>query len=235
MPLGLELSATWVPVLSLSEIAEKIESSRDFLATSMPHLPPRHRSLRAVFEYSWILLSEPQKKILRGISVFRGSFTEQAARKVAGATESVLLYLTNKSLLRVRSNGRFEIHELLKYYAKEKLFDDPADKERAFNAHCFYYAQLMEKKQGDLYGPSQKKALGGFDGGNREHPGRLEEGLSSSSSRNLRWKTTSDAFFSSLRPRAGSWRPRKVSRKPPRAWLPNTPIFHPPLKAPKSF
>jgi predicted ATPase/predicted negative regulator of RcsB-dependent stress response len=159
MPLGLELSATWVPTLSLSQIAEKIESSRDFLATSMPHLPPRHRSLRAVFEYSWILLSEPQKKVLRGISVFRGSFTEQAARKVAGATESLLLYLSNKSLLRVRSNGRFEIHELLKYYAKEKLFDDPAEKEKAFNAHCFYYAELTGKKVGSLYGPGQKKAI----------------------------------------------------------------------------
>ena len=159
MPLGLELSATWVPTLSLSQIAEKIESSRDFLATSMPHLPPRHRSLRAVFEYSWILLPEPQKKVLRGISVFRGSFTEQAARKVAGATESLLLYLSNKSLLRVRSNGRFEIHELLKYYAKEKLFDDPAEKERAFNAHCFYYAQWLGKKESDLYGSRQKKAM----------------------------------------------------------------------------
>ena len=159
MPLGLELSATWVPTLSLTQIAEKIESSRDFLATSMPHLPPRHRSLRAVFEYSWILLSEPQKKVLRAISVFRGSFTEQAARKVAGATESLLLYLTNKSLLRVRSNGRFEIHELLKYYAKEKLFDDPVEKERAFNAHSFYYAQLMAKREGDLYGPGQKKVV----------------------------------------------------------------------------
>ncbi len=72
MPLGLELSATWVGTLSLPEIADKIESSRDFLATSMPHLPPRHRSLRAVFEYSWILLSETQKKALKGISVFKG-------------------------------------------------------------------------------------------------------------------------------------------------------------------
>ncbi len=159
MPLGLELCATWVPSLSLSQIAEKIESSRDFLATSMPHLPARHRSLRAVFEYSWILLSEVQKKVLRGISVFRGSFSEQAARKVAGATENLLLYLANKSLLRVRSNGRFEIHELLKYYAKEKLFDDSTEREKVFNAHCFYFAQLMKKKEENLYGSGQKKVV----------------------------------------------------------------------------
>jgi predicted ATPase len=178
MPLGLELSATWVPTLSVSQIAEKIESSRDFLATSMPHLPPRHRSLRAVFEYSWILLSEPQKKVLRGISVFRGSFTEQAARKVAGGTESLLFYLTNKSLLRVQSNGRFEIHELLKYYAKEKLFDDPAERERAFNAHCFYYAQWLEKKEGDLYGSRQKKTMEDLT----EEIGNIREG----------WKRTSE-------------------------------------------
>ncbi|HVZ79380.1 MAG TPA: tetratricopeptide repeat protein [bacterium] len=159
MPLGLELSATWVATLPLDEIASKIETSRDFLATTMPHLPARHRSLRAVFEYSWILLTEPQKKVLRSISVFKGSFSEQAARKIGGATETLLLYLTHKTLLRVLPNGRFEIHELLKYYAKEKLFDDPTEKDRVFAAHAQYFSRFTAKKAEELYGAGQRRAL----------------------------------------------------------------------------
>ena len=158
MPLGLELSATWVGTLSLPEIAGKIETSRDFLATSMPHLPPRHRSLRAVFEYSWILLTEAQKKALKAISVFRGGFTTDAVKKVAGAGEELLEKLSQKSLLRKR-DGRYEVHELLKYYAKEKLFDDPAEKEKSLDAHCRYFSQWLQKKEKDLSGPRQKKVL----------------------------------------------------------------------------
>lgn len=158
MPLGLELSATWVGTLSLQEIVGKIESSRDFLATSMPHLPPRHRSVRAVFEYSWILLTEPQKKALKSISVFHGGFTAEAVRKVAGAGEELLEKLAQKSLVR-RKGNRWEIHELLKYYAKEKLFDDPGEKEKSFDAHSRYFSQWMRKRERDLTGSRQQKVL----------------------------------------------------------------------------
>lgn len=158
MPLGLELSATWVGSLSLADIAGKIDSSRDFLATSMPHLPARHRSVRAVFEYSWILLTEGQKKALKSISVFRGGFMPEAVKKVAGAGEDVLEKLAQKSLLR-KKGARWEIHELLKYYAKEKLFDDPEEKEKSFDAHSRYFSQWMAKREGDLTGPRQQKAL----------------------------------------------------------------------------
>lgn len=159
MPLGLELAASWASTLQLHEIADKIETSRDFLATSTPYLPPRHRSLRAVFEYSWILLSEDQKKVLKSISVFKGGFSAAAAGRIAGATESLLAYLENKSLVRKRSDGRFEIHELLKLYAKEKLFDDPAEKERALDDHCAYFAGLLRSRRGEFCGPAQRKVL----------------------------------------------------------------------------
>ncbi|HUO56551.1 MAG TPA: tetratricopeptide repeat protein, partial [bacterium] len=159
MPLGLELSASWVASLSLKEIADKIESSRDFLATTMPHLPPRHRSLRAVFEYSWILLNPSQKEVLKDIATFKGGFDAAAARKVAGASPVMLDYLENKSLLRKRSDQRYEIHELLKFYAKEKLFDDPVGKEKAFDAHSLYYSQVVYHLGKKLYGTGQQKAL----------------------------------------------------------------------------
>ena len=162
MPLGLELSASWVSTLTLAQIAEKIESSLDFMATAMPHLPPRHRSLRSVFEYSWILLSDAQKKALMGLSVFRGGFTLGAARAVAGATEPVLRALEGKSLVRPLSGGRYEIHELLKHFAKEKLFDDPALKDQTLKAHSDYFGGLMKKREKDLFGPNQRIVLEGL-------------------------------------------------------------------------
>ncbi len=158
MPLGLELSSTWVGIHPLSEIAEKITTSKDFLATSMPDFSPRHRSLRAVFEYSWILLSEPQKKVLKALSSFKGGFDIQAARSVAGATLAVLEQLENKSLLTRQVKRRFDLHELIKFYAKEKLFENPAEGEKILDTHCGYFASFLQAREKALYGPKEKEA-----------------------------------------------------------------------------
>jgi len=82
----------------------------------------------------------------------------EAVKKVAGAGEDLLEKLAQKSLLR-RKGVRWEIHELLKYYAKEKLFDDPEEKEKSFDAHSRYFSQWMAKREADLTGPRQQKAL----------------------------------------------------------------------------
>ena len=65
MPLGIELAAAWVSMLSCGEIADEIERNVDFLATSMRDVPDRHRSLRAVFDQSWRLLSDEQREIFK--------------------------------------------------------------------------------------------------------------------------------------------------------------------------
>jgi serine/threonine protein kinase len=54
LPLGIELAATWLEALPLSEIVTEIERSLDFLETDLRDVPERHRSIRAVFDYSWI-------------------------------------------------------------------------------------------------------------------------------------------------------------------------------------
>lgn len=75
MPLALELAATWVRMLSAREIAHEIERNIDFLTTIGRDVPQRHRSIRAVFEHSWNLLTEEERRILRQLAVFRGGFT----------------------------------------------------------------------------------------------------------------------------------------------------------------
>ncbi|HET9870100.1 MAG TPA: NB-ARC domain-containing protein, partial [bacterium] len=128
MPLGIELASTWIKTLPLSEIPDKIQSNRETVALVMPHLPSRHQSLRAVFEYSWVLLTPAQKQVLRTASVFRGGFSMDAAVRIAGASPATLKQLEDKFLVRHKPHERFELHELLKYYAKEKLFDSPKEK-----------------------------------------------------------------------------------------------------------
>ena len=117
MPLGIELAASWISLLSCAEIADEIEGGIDFLATSMRDVPDRHRSLRAAIDQSWRLLTDEQRSAFSRLSVFRGSFDRSAAVAVTGADLRLLSELIAKSLLRRPDFGRFELHELLRQYA----------------------------------------------------------------------------------------------------------------------
>ena len=93
MPLGLELAAAWVEMLTLAEIAQEIEQSLDFLQVDWPQMPARQRSMCGVFEWSWHLLSDAERQLLRQLAIFRGGFTRTAAEQVAGASLRLLTSL----------------------------------------------------------------------------------------------------------------------------------------------
>jgi predicted ATPase/transcriptional regulator with XRE-family HTH domain len=117
MPLAIELAAAWVRSRSCSEIARELEQSLESLATTMHDVPARHRSMRAVFDHSWRLLSDAEQGVLRRLSVFRGGMQADAAARVAGATPLLLAALVDKSLLRHNGAGRYQLHELVQRYA----------------------------------------------------------------------------------------------------------------------
>ncbi|MDH4177190.1 MAG: adenylate/guanylate cyclase domain-containing protein, partial [Thermoleophilia bacterium] len=159
MPLGIELAAAWVSMLSCGEIADEIERNVDFLATSTRDVPERHRSLRAAFDQSWRLLTEEQRDAFAKLSVFRGGFDREAAVAIAGADLRLLPELASKSLVRRPDFGRFELHELLRQYAAEKLAAESAD---AFAStrerHARHYAGMLLERQGALMGPEMTVA-----------------------------------------------------------------------------
>jgi len=160
VPLGIELAASWLRMLTCKEIAVEIEQGLDFLTTSLQNVPERHRSLRAVFDYSWDLLSPAEQETFRQLAVFRGGFHRQAAaRVVAAASLPMLAGLVDKSLLRRDAAGRYEIHDLLRRYAEEKLSADPMESERVRDRHCHYYAELMVAHQAGLKGEDVSEAL----------------------------------------------------------------------------
>jgi predicted ATPase/class 3 adenylate cyclase len=152
MPLGIELAASWVTVLSCAEIADEIEGGIDFLATSMRDVPERHRSLRAAIDQSWRLLTDEQRSAFSRLSVFRGSFDRSAAVAVTGADLRILSELVAKSLLRRPDFGRFELHELLRQYAAEQLHLSPAEEADARERHARHYATMLLERQAALMG-----------------------------------------------------------------------------------
>src|SRR5205823_10020743 len=153
MPLGIELAASWTSVLSCAEIADEIEGSIDFLATSMRDVPERHRSLRAAMDQSWRLLTDDQRGAFSRLSVFRGSFDRGAALAVTGADLRLLSELVSKSLLRRPDFGRFELHELLRQYAAEQLRPSPDEEADARERHARHYAAVLLERQAALMGP----------------------------------------------------------------------------------
>jgi diguanylate cyclase (GGDEF)-like protein len=159
MPLGIELAAAWARVLSCEEIAVGIEENLDFLVTSHPEIPDRHRSLRGAFEYSWGLLSEEERRVFARLSVFRGGFRRDAAERVAGASLLLLSALMDKSLLRRSTNMRYELHDQLRQYAGEKLTAHPEELREVQNRHCEFYAGFLAQKEPLLNGDRQKLGL----------------------------------------------------------------------------
>lgn len=159
MPLGIELAAAWVSVLNCQEIAREIERNMDFLVTSLRDVPERQRSLRAVFEHSWKLLSQDERKVLSRLAIFRGGFTRQAAAQIASATLPLLLDLTSKSLIRHKDDGRYDLHEVIRQYAYSYLSDD-AECEDICDLHLKYYLGLLQKQEKALKGANQLEAIG---------------------------------------------------------------------------
>jgi predicted ATPase/class 3 adenylate cyclase len=158
MPLGIELASAWVSTLRCAEIADEIERNIDFLATSMRDVPERHRSLRAAFEQSWRLLTDEERDVFERLSVFRGAFTRDAAAAVAGADLRLLSDLQRKSLVRRLELGRYELHELLRQYAEERLAAAPERLEATRERHARFYVEMLTDRVRDLLGERMLQA-----------------------------------------------------------------------------
>ena len=158
-PLAINLSASWVKVLSCHEIVHEIESSLDFLESSFQDTPQRHRSIRVIFEQSWRMLTRESRVCFRKLAVFRGGFDRRAAREIARVTDQVLVSLLDKSIVRRVAADRFEIHELLRQYAEERLESLPRESVRVRAGHSRYYLGLLQRMENSLKRLEQKKAV----------------------------------------------------------------------------
>ncbi len=164
MPLAIELAAAWLDTLSLEEIVAELQQSLDILSTEMRDVVDRHRSIRAIFNHSWSLINQNEREVFMRLSVFRGGFTREAAQQVAEATLNQIARLVRKSFLRHDpTRGRFDIHELMRQYAQERLEEIPQASVSAHETHAAYYANFMHKRWQQLKDGRQIVALGEID------------------------------------------------------------------------
>jgi len=155
MPLALELAASWVRVYRLSDLVGTLERDLDLLESTGHALNERHRSLRAVFDHSWKLLDDEQRRVLSTLAVFDGSFELAAVEAVAHAAARTLLTLVDRSLVRRTESGRFSLHMDVRQYATERSSSDGDDRER----HAAYYLGLVERSGDSLEGAAPQEAL----------------------------------------------------------------------------
>jgi predicted ATPase/DNA-binding SARP family transcriptional activator len=160
MPLGIELAASWVDMLSPADIAAEIRQSIHFLETGVRDIPERHRSMRAAFDTSWQRLSEVERNVFSDLSVFRGGFTRKAAQQVTGAALNLLATLAGKSLLQYdKKRDRYQIHELLRQYGADKLAEDPAHEAEVRDRHSAYYCAALGQNEAGLQGARQQATV----------------------------------------------------------------------------
>jgi predicted ATPase/DNA-binding SARP family transcriptional activator/Tfp pilus assembly protein PilF len=142
LPLALELAAAWVRLLPCAEIVRELEADLEILQ-------PRagDRGVRAAFERSWSLATPHERQVLAQLAVFAGSFSREAARAVANATLPALASLADASLLQIDRGAqasRFNLHPLLREFARHKLEADPAACARTKERHAEYYAHFLQ-------------------------------------------------------------------------------------------
>ena len=164
-PLAVELAASWTRFMPCTQIAAQIEQDLDFLANAPRNAPERHRSLRALFDHSWQLLTPVEQNALAKLSIFRGGFAPEQAASVAGATWPILLGLVDKSLVEARGDNRFDLHELTRQYAATKLATS-GQTEVVQQAHFAAFMALAEQLNHWFTSPD---AAASFRRSEREH------------------------------------------------------------------
>ncbi|HZJ10137.1 MAG TPA: AAA family ATPase, partial [Trueperaceae bacterium] len=163
LPLGIELAAGWLRVLSLHEVRTALESSLDSLPSEAIDSSERHRTLRVTIDHSWNLLSAGERPTFRALAVFHGSFDRTSARGVAATSLPQLTALIEKSLLRLTTAGRYDAHPIVKRYMRERLDEQPEEAARLRDAHSRYYVNMLAAWSGRLHGKQQPLMLAQFE------------------------------------------------------------------------
>lgn len=162
MPLGIELAAAWVRLLSCAEIADGIAQDIDFLQQTGAADANRHGSLHAAFATSWRLLPPTEQRALSQLALFQGRFDREAAQAVAGAALPTLLRLADHSWIRrAPGDGRstYEMLTVLRQFALEKLAADEALAADTRRRHQNYFVALLQQWLSDLQGGRQREGL----------------------------------------------------------------------------
>jgi len=162
IPLAIELAAARVKVLSVHDIAERLDDVFRLLTRGGRDLVPRHQTLRSLIDWSYELLSDSERALLRRLSVFAGGWTLKSAEAVCATQDEIraasvldlLSQLVDKSLVVVEHDAsatRYHLLETLRQYGAEKL-RTAAEEAASRDRHLVYFLALAEAADPALYG-----------------------------------------------------------------------------------
>src|SRR6202008_431036 len=158
MPLAIELAAARLRTMSMDQLANGLDDRFRLLTGGSRTALPRHRTLRAVVDWSWELLSDAERTVLRRLSVFSGGASLEAAERVcasdtveSGQVLELLTALTEKSLVVTEDDGapRYRMLGTIKEYAGQRL-TEAGESEAARQAHLAYFTELTETAEPHL-------------------------------------------------------------------------------------
>jgi len=167
LPLAVELAASWVEMHTCHDIAVELEHNLLALTSPKRDVLDRHRSLEAVFNHSWTLLSQREQRLFAVLSVFRGDFSSEVARFVLDteqqdktAATRTLTGLVNHALLlkEEQTPPRYRLLEPVRQFATKKL-ERAGESRLAHERHLTFFLRLAERAEPELKGPDQRTWL----------------------------------------------------------------------------
>jgi predicted ATPase/class 3 adenylate cyclase len=169
IPLAIELAAARVKLLKVEQIAERLDDRFRLLTGGSRTALPRQQTLRAMIDWSYDLLSEPERALLRRLSVFSGGWTLEAAETVCQGPSiddynvlDPLAQLVNKSLVVVDADEgvetRYRLLETVRQYAREKLIE-ASEGMAVRDLHLQYFLGLAERAEPELIGSNMPEWL----------------------------------------------------------------------------
>lgn len=172
IPLAVELAASRVKILSLEQLASRLDDKLSLLTTGSRTAQPRQQTLRAAIDWSYDLLPEQEQVALRRLSVLAGNWTLDAAEAIAGLdkvapdqTLDLITHLLDKSLLVADTFDpvvRYRMLEIIRQYAFEKL-QEAQEVEQVRGQHLRYYSDLAQNVNPGWYGRDQAHLIKQFD------------------------------------------------------------------------
>ncbi|HEX6468829.1 MAG TPA: BTAD domain-containing putative transcriptional regulator [Streptosporangiaceae bacterium] len=187
IPLALELAATRVRALGVQGVVDRLDDRFRLLATGHRGAPPRQRTLMAMIDWSWDLLSVPEQTVLRRLAVHADGCTLEAAMSVCGGDDTareageagdadsaapggpdvldLLVRLVDRSLVvsvRTAEGPRYRLLESVAAYCQERL-REAGEQELVRRRHRDYYLALADRAERFLRGPEQRRWLRRLD------------------------------------------------------------------------
>ncbi|MER5480685.1 BTAD domain-containing putative transcriptional regulator [Streptomyces sp. NPDC002734] len=163
LPLAIELAAARLRMLSPRQLADRLDDRFRLLTSGSRTALPRQQTLRAVVDWSWDLLDDAERSVLRRMSVFAGGCDLDAAEAVCGphALEA-LASLVDKSLVVAAPSAdgpmRYRLLETVAEYARERLAET-GEHAATVHSHLVHYRELARRTDTLLRGPGQRAAI----------------------------------------------------------------------------